>query len=216
MAESRWVAYELHDGLMQWVIGARMHLAALVASLELPDAVSVPPEVEERLGQILTYLNQASEEGRQLIRFVEGLPPNEQQVDLVAVLKSTTELLLRKTRDGRPSIAFQSPLHGWPTMDPRFAWMIVRIVQQAATNAIQHSQADSVRVELGGGSDGQLTIVIVDDGIGFDPQLQRPGHCGLRSMRQRAREARVAIEFLSAPQGGGTRVELRFKPQLIS
>ena len=32
MTQPRWIAYELHDGLMQWVIGARMHMAALVAA----------------------------------------------------------------------------------------------------------------------------------------------------------------------------------------
>ena len=210
MAESRWIAFELHDGLMQWVIGARMHMAALVASFNSTAAAAeTPEELESRLTQILSYLNQASDEGRQLIRFVEGLPPSGDAVDVVETLANTTELLTRKTRDGRPLITFREPAAPWPLLQPHVAWSFVRIVQQAAVNAVRHSQAEHVDVNLSSGDAGELVVDVVDDGIGFDPSIAYPGHYGLESMRQRARESRIHLSIDSQPNRGGTRVQVR-------
>mgnify|MGYP000683954862 CR=1 FL=1 len=210
MAESRWIAFELHDGLMQWVMGARMHIAALVASMkQAPGGAGTPEELETRLTQILSYLNQASEEGRQLIRFVEGLPSSDGSVDVVQTLARTAELLGRKTREGRPVITFLPPTRPWPALPPQFAWMIVRIVQQAAMNAVRHSDARRVTLILDRIGDRELSVEVDDDGKGFDPAVDYPGHYGLRSMRQRAREARVELTIDSQPNGGGTRVKLR-------
>src|SRR5687767_4775337 len=109
MRETHWIAFELRDGLMQWVIGARMHLAALLAN----NKVGLTPEAASNLEQILSYLHQAADEGRQLIRFIEGLPPGE-TVDAVATLERTCELLTRKTSGGRPEITFFHPRPAWP------------------------------------------------------------------------------------------------------
>ena len=210
MTESRWIAFELHDGLMQWVIGARMHMAALVASFKAgPNGADTPEELVARLNQILSYLNQASDEGRQLIRFVEGLPRSGHDVDVVKTLASTTDLLTRKTHQGQPVITFQPPQLAWPLLPPHFAWSIVRIVQQAAVNAVRHSQAQHVDVKLTASGDGELAVDVIDDGLGFDPQVEYPGHYGLQSMRQRAREAHLQLTIDSQPNGGGTRVSLR-------
>lgn len=210
MAESRWIAFELHDGLMQWVIGARMHIAALVASIQQsPSAAGTPEELEARLTQILSYLNQASEEGRQLIRFVEGLPATDGSVDVVEALAATAEFLERKTRDGRPTITFQRPDRPWPQLPPHFAWNVIRIVQQAAVNAVRHSNAERVALILSEVNDRELCVQINDDGKGFDPSAEYAGHYGLSSMRHRAEEARIDLTIDSQPNGGGTCVSLR-------
>ena len=55
-----------------------------------------------------------------------------------------------------------------------------------------------------------MSLVIEDDGIGFEPALEesRPGHYGLMGMRERARMAGGAFRLEASP-GRGTRVELR-------
>lgn len=206
MKDTRWIAFELHDGLMQWVIGARMHLAALVASLA--DKPSAPGDVEETLRQILTYLNQAADEGRQLMRFVEGLPEGE-TIDVVGTLATTCELLERKAIGGRPEICFRCPEQPWPEMPPKLAWTVVRIIQQAAVNAVRHSGAEHLYVTLSGTAEEALSVVVRDDGCGFDPEGDYPGHFGMQSMRQRARELGLELAIASQPGGGGTTVSLR-------
>lgn len=212
MNDNRWIAYELHDGLMQWVIGARMHLAALVASL--PDKQSVPADVEATLTQILSYLNQAADEGRQLMRFVEGLPEGE-TVDVVSTLEATCELLERKASGGRPRIIFQRPDHPWPQMRPKTAWTVVRIIQQAAFNAVRHSGAEHLYVTLSGMPESALAVVVRDDGRGFDPEGDFPGHYGIRGIRQRARELGLELTIASRPEGGGTSVSLRIPATVL-
>ena len=196
MPEPRWIAYELHDGLLQWVIGARMHMAALVAAMKEQRPVD---DLEGSLSQVLAYLNQATEDGRQLIRFIEGLDESE-TVDVVAVLATTCEILTRKTPEGKPELAFAPPSPDWPQLQPDKAWPIVRIVQQAVFNALRHSGAERVKVQLGRREE-RLIVEINDNGTGFDPTAEFPGHFGLRTMRQRAREAGMELNIDSGNHG---------------
>lgn len=196
MPEPRWIAYELHDGLMQWVIGARMHISALVASMKEQRPVE---DLEDRLVQILSYLNQASEDGRQLIRFIEGLDDSE-TIDVVAVLATTCDILTRKTRDGIPALNFAPPDPKWPLLETEKAWQIVRIVQQAVFNAIRHSGGTQVTIQLRWQND-HLVVDVIDNGHGFDPQAEFPGHFGLQTMRKRAQEAGMEWTIHSCDQG---------------
>jgi signal transduction histidine kinase len=52
-----------------------------------------------------------------------------------------------------------------------------------------------------------VTLEIADDGVGFDPSADFPGHLGLRSMRERAARIGGQIEIESAP-GAGARVRV--------
>ncbi len=58
-------------------------------------------------------------------------------------------------------------------------------------------------------SEGEAVVLaITDDGIGFDTSGEFPGHLGLRSMQERARDIGGTLEIQSAP-GEGTRITLR-------
>ncbi len=50
-------------------------------------------------------------------------------------------------------------------------------------------------------ADDKLTIHISDNGHGFDPEADYPGHFGLRTMRQRANEAKLLFTIQSSLQG---------------
>jgi signal transduction histidine kinase len=57
---------------------------------------------------------------------------------------------------------------------------------------------------------GRLTVVIEDDGVGFDPaavekRARRGEHLGLLGMTERVRNAGGTIEF-QASEGGGSRI----------
>jgi signal transduction histidine kinase len=47
-----------------------------------------------------------------------------------------------------------------------------------------------------------LNLEVRDDGIGFDPQADFPGHLGLRSMRERAQSVGGTLDIASAPDSG--------------
>jgi signal transduction histidine kinase len=79
---------------------------------------------------------------------------------------------------------------------------IYRICQEAMTNGLKHSGAESLRVELTE-AEGHVTIRVADDGQGFDPSERVDGF-GLVGMRERVDllGGRLAID--TAPGEGTT------------
>ena len=82
---------------------------------------------------------------------------------------------------------------------------ILRVLQEALTNARRHSEAGNVEVRLSKDGD-ELVLEVVDDGRGFGPGIT-PG-VGLESMRERATALGGKLGT-DSHMGQGTRVRLR-------
>jgi len=75
------------------------------------------------------------------------------------------------------------------------------IFKEAVNNAARHSHCSKVRIDLQ--ADGPfLSLVVSDDGIGFDPAAAGEGN-GLKSMRQRAEKLSGTFR-VEAAAGKGT------------
>jgi len=85
---------------------------------------------------------------------------------------------------------------------------LLRIGQEAITNAVRHAQASHINVNLDFG-ERIFQFDVKDDGKGFD--LNQPprqsGGFGLLGMRERAREMKASLDVKSAP-GHGTEIKL--------
>jgi signal transduction histidine kinase len=93
-----------------------------------------------------------------------------------------------------------------PQLAPRTQADVLRIVQEALSNAARHADARAVRVRVAGeGAD--LVVSVVDDGRGFEPARVEAGHVGLMTMRERAALIGADLAVDSKP-GAGTRVVL--------
>jgi nitrate/nitrite-specific signal transduction histidine kinase len=93
---------------------------------------------------------------------------------------------------------------------PEVDTQVLRIIQEALTNVRKHARASHawVRIER---NDGQVRIIVEDDGQGFDPiQVAGEGQrsFGLQIMRERAESVGGSLEFDSRP-GKGTRVVIQ-------
>jgi PAS domain S-box-containing protein len=99
-----------------------------------------------------------------------------------------------------------SPEWTGSVLEPTVRAQVLRIVQEALTNARKHARAQCLQVSLGL-EGGLARIVVHDDGVGFDPALPATAHdkYGLRFMRERAEEVGGSVEIRSAP-GQGTQV----------
>ncbi|MFO0953773.1 MAG: histidine kinase [Isosphaeraceae bacterium] len=100
-----------------------------------------------------------------------------------------------------------------PRYDPELETACYRVAQEALTNAARHAGAGVVSVELVDGED-RLTLVVRDDGSGFDPDealaLARDGaSLGLVGMGERVALLGGRFEIVSAP-GKGTLVRASF------
>jgi two-component system sensor histidine kinase DegS len=82
----------------------------------------------------------------------------------------------------------------------------MRITQEAVNNALAHAGAQKVCVVLEGTPE-RLSILVDDDGRGFDATQSYRGRFGLSGQRERAHKIGAQLHFTSRP-GRGTRMIL--------
>jgi two-component system sensor histidine kinase UhpB len=86
-------------------------------------------------------------------------------------------------------------------IDHDVALCLFRVAQEALGNAIKHSNARHVSVDLTGGP-SSLTLTITDDGKGFDVDGVPNGGLGLVSMRERVESIAGALEIQASRSSG--------------
>lgn len=89
-----------------------------------------------------------------------------------------------------------------PDLDEGISLSLFRTAQESLRNVVKHSRARHVKVELSHQA-REVELTIVDDGIGFDPELARASHgLGLVSMRERLRSVSGELSVWSKPSLG--------------
>ena len=81
-----------------------------------------------------------------------------------------------------------------------------RIAQEAMQNAIKHSGARHIKVQLKGERDA-IALNIIDDGVGFDVDAASGKGLGLISMHERAESVGGTLSVISR-KGVGTRLQV--------
>jgi signal transduction histidine kinase len=188
------VAYEIHDGVIQSVIGALMTLEGSVGQLPKETA----PTVRDGLGHGMDLLRAAIAEARQVMR---GLRPAElDEVGLVTAIED----LVRDT-SGDQAIDIECSIQvEFRRLAPPLETAVFRIVQESLTNACRHSHSDKIRVGVKQ-SGARIRVEVQDSGVGFDVEKVDPARFGLLGIRERARLFGGSATVESAP-GLGTRI----------
>jgi signal transduction histidine kinase len=100
------------------------------------------------------------------------------------------------------------PEHDVQLSDTRVAADVMRLLQESLTNALRHSGATAVQVDIG--VDGAaLLLSIKDNGHGFDPEAVAVTGLGLRSMRMRAGRYGGTFDLRSSEKG--TELQIRME-----
>jgi signal transduction histidine kinase len=91
---------------------------------------------------------------------------------------------------------------------------LIRTIQEALINIRKHSHVSTANIRLGCRKDGQLCIVIEDQGQGFDMAKvkEKTSSFGLQIMRERVEGVGGSLEVETSP-GKGTRVILCYRPK---
>lgn len=199
--ERRAVAYELHDGLTQYVMAAHLHanLAHRAMEAEKPDRAA------RELKKGLDYLSEAVVESRRLVNGLRALALDD------LGLAGALELLLseEKARAGWTQADLVHNVAG-QRYDQVAETAVYRVAQEALTNARKHADTERVLLSLLL-TDATLTLEVRDWGVGFVPE-QKMGeyrHLGLHSMAERAALLGGRYELRSAP-GEGTLIWAAF------
>ena len=194
--ERQFVAYEIHDGLAQYLTGSLMHLEACNAAAA-GDAAFNRHDFERGVSLLRTAVSEAR-------RLISGLrPPILDEAGIVAAV----EYLVNESRYVLPELTYQHETT-FERLTPQLECAVFRIVQEALTNVRRHSQSTRAAVELVE-KEGILRIEIRDWGVGFDPHQVREERFGLQGIRERARLLGGFAKIDSAP-GQGTRVTVEF------
>ena len=190
------LARELHDTLLQTIHASAMMLHA---AREVPDNPSLTVTALERLSE---WLGRATEEARTSLQSLRSSVNGNN--DLVDELRLAGE----ECRSDNP-IRFVISVHGETReMHPIVRDEVYQIGREAIRNACSHSCGSIVEVKLKYARD--LVLHVSDDGKGMEPEVVlhgRPGHFGLKGMRERAARigGRVTVQ---SSEGVGTRIEV--------
>jgi signal transduction histidine kinase len=151
-------------------------------------AVEIPADADLR---VIVIANRAE--------LVELRPESPENEGLQAALQKHAAAL-----KARHAIETELDLSDEPTVPMPVKEALYRIAQEAMHNVVKHARAGTVTLRLVTGAD-RLTLEIGDDGVGFDPAGEFPGHLGLHSMRERLAPLSGSLEIESAP-GQGARI----------
>lgn len=197
VSERTRIARELHDTLLQSIQGLILKFHAL--SRQVPAG-----DVRHDMDQALDHAEEVLAEGRDRVRNLRGT--SESLDDLPAAFYGVAEAA---APDGRANLTVVvkgrvRELHS-TVLEGAFS-----IGREALVNALRHSQALHVEVEIAY-YPKQFCLRVRDNGRGIDPavlqQGGRPDHWGLRGMRERAQTMGAQLRLWSRPEAG-TEVEL--------
>jgi len=187
------IARELHDQLGQELTA--LHLAlALTAQRFTRDPKSIGGNIDE----MTALLKRTQTTTRNL---VTELRP--QLLDELG-LQAGIEWLIRQTEQRSP-VRCTLTADAIASLPPDVSTVAFRIVQEALTNVVRHSQAKQVEVRLAA-RNGALDLAVSDDGIGLP--MERTSGFGLIGIRERVATRAGKMELGERP-GGGTVLSVR-------
>ena len=188
------IARDLHDGVLQ-------DLSYTAAAMELIMLDAEGTGLEEKLQRAIQAARRAAEGLRAAVNDLHVKEERDR------TFPELIESLVEKNRGMARGYEIELEVgEGLPATTPGdVGTEILRVLQEALTNARRHSEAGNVKVRLSEVGD-ELVAEVDDDGRGFGPGT-KPG-VGLRSMRERAAALGGKLE-IESQVGRGTRVRLR-------
>lgn len=178
------VARELHDGSIQSLIGAEMHVDALRRRLaEEGDGVA------EELEQIQQLLRNEVINLRTLMQQLKPL-----DLDSREFTGFITDMVDRFRKETGRAIEFVTDVEAID-LPPMVLSELAKIVQEALANIRKHSQAQQVHIQLSH-EDDKYKIVVDDDGRGF-------GWAGRLTLRELQATRRGPVVIKERVQGIG-------------
>jgi len=192
--EKKKIARELHDGIGQQLV---------LLNLLLQNITPVPAE-EGALDQIKQLLQGSIQELREMAYNL--LPPALDK----GLLNALERFAHRINATGKVTLTLriddQINEDSFVNVD-RFN--LYRIVQEVLNNALKHSKASEITIEINPIKGSKINLKVVDNGIGFDTDRMSEG-LGMQNMKHRMDMAGIKGS-ISSEKGHGVIVELMFK-----
>jgi len=185
------IALELHDDVSQ---------QAVALAIDLQRITDAPPATAQKI------VREAQTRVKSLLKSVHDLshrlhPANLRLVGLLGALGQLQRDL------SRPGIMITVSSENVAAILPDdIALCLFRIAQEAMQNAIKHSGARNITVQLKGDKEA-IALTVIDDGAGFDVDAAAGKGLGLISMHERAESVGGMLRVVSR-KGAGTRLQV--------
>lgn len=199
--ERRRLAADLHDSIGGMLSTIRVGLTTISRSLPDPQAID---ETKQMLDDTITSVRRISR---------DLMPSTLEKFGFVHAIR---ELCERFQATSKIEIRFLEQ-EEIPALDKQRGLMVFRIVQELLNNAVKHSQATLIQVSVA--LEDQLTIVVEDNGIGFDVEAQRNDKqsgkgLGLFNIENRARLLNGTLWFdMERTKGSKTILKLAIEDE---
>lgn len=200
--ERRRLAQVLHDDLQQMLAATKFHAGALQRRLD-SDAL------RQRMAKVLDLLDQSISASRSLT--IELSPPILYDAGLPAALNWLARWM--RSKHGLQVEVRTDEAANPPAEDVKV--FLFQAARELLFNVVKHAGTRRAQVELNRHENGQVQLVVRDNGIGFDASRLREASSrgfGLFSIRERIELLGGRMEIDSAP-GAGTRITLLALPQ---
>jgi PAS domain S-box-containing protein len=191
LEERQRLARELHDSVSQALFAIALGARTALEHLKQNPAAARAP---------LDYVVQLAEAGLAEMRALifELRPESLEKEGLVGALAKQTAALR-----ARYGITVDEFISAEPEASLAVKEALFRIAQEALNNTAKHARASHVELHLNLVGE-TLVAEVRDDGAGFEPDAQFPGHLGLQSMRERAFRLGGRVEITSSTGQGTT------------
>lgn len=205
--ERRLLARELHDSAGQLLTALQIYIKLIMQ--EIPQELE---EVHEKMEEAVKMVQDAQQEVRAISHAMR--PPALDQLGLKVALEELCHDFTRRT-----GIQVNYQIASLPTLDEQISLNFYRFLQEALNNVAKHSRAEAVEVAMGhvdgdeDGKEGELILVVEDNGIGFDvptvlASTSTSRGMGLQSLQERFYLFGGQVEITSQ-LGQGTRLTAR-------
>ena len=192
------LARDLHDGPVQSLIALNQRIEMARHRIERNDVIGA----ESLLGTLREAEVDVIDDLRRTISALR--PAYLEDLGFVPALE-----MLVEAADARSDSQVRLEVGPEPRrLPPETELAAYRITQEALSNALQHASASSITVRVTWSEQG-LSLVIDDDGVGFQPAARldaytRGGHFGLVGLQERVRQLGGTLEIRSTPGVGTT------------
>lgn len=190
LAERARISRELHDAISQDLFS----LSMLAGGLE--NAVPTDSPVQHQIRTLELTASKVMREMRALL--LELRPTSLEHLGLHEALAEVAAAYRE-----RLGITIHLDLPPMPVLDARIEHALLRITQEALSNAARHAQATDITLALSSSNEA-VQLCVRDNGRGFDPEDPVPRHgIGLRSLQERVEELQGSVH-LESRTGVGT------------
>ena len=200
------LAADLHDTLEQSLVGL---------SLQCKTALALIPPGGERAKHHLEVAKEGiTQTHAELRRSIWDLTP--QALESFDLIEAMTRALQQSADSA--GLDFQANVQGdLPPLEAFLKQNLLRIVQEAGTNAVKHASASQLGLQMIL-SPEKIILSVTDDGVGMSEAARQPDPhhgFGIRGMQERAKRISAVLQIeKGVPRGTIVRITLAISPEL--